>query len=341
MELLDRYLNAIRFLLPRGKQQDIIDELSEDLQAQIADKEAELGRPLAATELEAILKQCGHPLLVAGRYQMPQQLIGQPFYPLYIVALKAVLWVMFPLLLVIGTVVALFGAHPATALVNSVGDAVMSSIYIVGVLTVAFIVLEKLQVKLTFLDDWKPSELPKLPVVSDSMRIPRGESFGAFLGLAAFSLWWAGVWRFPAIPNVHFLQAIPAGFFWPVLVLAVAEMVLSLVNLFLPWWTRRRAAVRLAIDVCALAMFAALALTWPWFGLQIDTLAPGELAKLAPSDLARVEQIVNLSMLIALGVMALSYLFRAWQDVRRIMGKPPLGVVLLAWLGFTGAKGQY
>ncbi|HEY4126736.1 MAG TPA: hypothetical protein VGN70_01685 [Gammaproteobacteria bacterium] len=340
MELLDRYLNAIRFLLPRGKQQDIIDELSGDLQAQVTDKETELGRPLNTAEQEAILKQCGHPLLVAGRYQMPQQLIGQPFYPLYIVALKAVLWVMLPLMLVIETVVALFSAHPAIALVNSVGDAVMSSIYMVGVLTVAFIVLERLQVKLTFLDDWKPRELPKLPVVADSMRIPRGESFGAFLGLAAFSLWWAGVWKFPAIPNVHFLQAIPVGFFWPVLILAVAEMALSLVNLFLPWWTRRRAALRLAIDLGALAMFAALALTWPWFGLQIEATTAGELAKLAPADLARVEQIVNLSMLIALGGAALSYLFRTWQDVRRIMSKPPLGTVLLTWLGFAGAKSR-
>ena len=38
MELLDRYLNFIRMLLPRGKRQDIIAELSEDLRAQVADE---------------------------------------------------------------------------------------------------------------------------------------------------------------------------------------------------------------------------------------------------------------------------------------------------------------
>src|SRR5262249_5755389 len=108
MELLDRYLSFIRFLLPRGKQQDIIAELSEDLRSQIADQEAELGRPLGEPELEAILKQCGHPLLVAARYQSEQALIGQPFYPLYTLGLKLVQWVLFPLLLVVGAVQALF-----------------------------------------------------------------------------------------------------------------------------------------------------------------------------------------------------------------------------------------
>ena len=57
MEIFDRYLNFIRILLPRSKQQDIIAELSEDLRGQIADQEAELGRPLTQAELEAVLGQ--------------------------------------------------------------------------------------------------------------------------------------------------------------------------------------------------------------------------------------------------------------------------------------------
>lgn len=329
MELLDRYLNFIRFWLPRGKQQDIISELSEDLHAQIADQEAGLGRPLNESELEALLKRCGHPLLVAARYQAQQQLIGQPFYPLYVFALKMVLWVLFPLLLVIGAIIALFRDHPIGALIGSVGDAVAGSIYIVGIITLACIALERLQVKLDFLEDWRPRDLPKLPVVPDPLQISRADSFGNFVGLLAFSLWWVGVLAIPVIPHVHLLQPLPPAFFWPVLAVAVAEMSLHVVNLFLPWWTQRRAAFRLVLDLAGLALMGAALLYWPWFHLQVDAPAPGDLAKLTPAELARIDQIVDFSMLICLGCVALTYAFRAVQDMLRILGKPPLHRLVL------------
>ncbi len=332
MELVDRYLNFIRMLLPRGKRQDIIEELSADLHAQIADQEAELGRPLHQAELEAVLKQCGHPLVVAARYQSEQALIGQPFYSLYVFALKLVQWVLFPLFLVVGAVVALFRTHPVVALITSMGDAIMSCIYVVGVLTVMFIVLEKLQTKLTFLEDWKPAELPKLPVVPDPVTIPRSASFGGFAGLLLFVLWWAGVIRFPELPHVHFMQVMPDGFFWPILLLAAAEMALHLMNLFLPWWTKKRAAFRLLLDACSLVLLAAIAMTWPWFAIHVDAGMP---ASVGPSahDLAVLEQVVNMSLLISLGIMALSYVLRLMQDLRRARGLAPYTNWLVAMFG--------
>ena len=59
MELLDRYLQAIEFWLPKRQRQDIIAELSEDLRSQIEEKETTLGRKLEDAEVEAILKRCG------------------------------------------------------------------------------------------------------------------------------------------------------------------------------------------------------------------------------------------------------------------------------------------
>lgn len=334
MELLDRYLNFIRMLLPRGKRQDIIAELSEDLRAQIVDREAELGRPLNDIEIEVILKQCGHPLLVAGRYQSEQALIGQPFYPLYVFGLKMVQWVLFPLLLVVGVVLALFHIHPLFAIANAVGDAIAGAIYMVGVLTVLFAVLERLQTRLTFLEDWRPRDLPRLPVVPDQKLIQRSNSFGAFAGLLLFILWWTGAISFPPLAHVHFLKAIPEGFFWPILLLAAGEMLLHLVNLMLPWWTRRRAAFRVLLDVASLALLAAIATQWPWFAIQIDA---GLSADVGPSihDVATLEQVVNLSLLASLGIMGLSYLVRLLQDLRRARGLPPFTNALWTWLGWN------
>ncbi len=69
MELLDRYLQAVRGLLPKGQQDDILQELSDAILSQIEGQEAELGRPLTAAEQETILKGYGSPMRVAGRYQ--------------------------------------------------------------------------------------------------------------------------------------------------------------------------------------------------------------------------------------------------------------------------------
>jgi hypothetical protein len=56
MELLDRYLQAVRKHLPGKRQEDILAELRANLEAQLEDEEAELGRPLTRQEAEAWLK---------------------------------------------------------------------------------------------------------------------------------------------------------------------------------------------------------------------------------------------------------------------------------------------
>ena len=95
MELLDHYLKSVRSCLPAAQRDDIVSELSENIHSQIEDKEAELGRPLNEADVQAILKQLGHPLLVASRYRHDQrsvsfgrQWIGPVLFPFYIKVLS-------------------------------------------------------------------------------------------------------------------------------------------------------------------------------------------------------------------------------------------------------------
>ena len=44
MTLVDRYLRAVRDHLPRAEQDDIINELSDNLQSRMEDEAAEIGR---------------------------------------------------------------------------------------------------------------------------------------------------------------------------------------------------------------------------------------------------------------------------------------------------------
>lgn len=91
MELLERYLQAVRKHLGWKRQDDIIAELRANLEAQLEDKEAELGRPLTGAEIEAWLQQLGSPLQVAARYQPQQYLIGPALFPIYRLVLRLVM----------------------------------------------------------------------------------------------------------------------------------------------------------------------------------------------------------------------------------------------------------
>ena len=82
MELLDRYLEAVRRNLPWRRQDDIVAELRANLEAQLEDKESALGRPPTREEAEAWVKQLGSPLQMAARYQSQQHLIGPELFPI-------------------------------------------------------------------------------------------------------------------------------------------------------------------------------------------------------------------------------------------------------------------
>ena len=95
MELLDRYLQAVSRQLPRGRQQDILAELRANLEAQLEDREAELGRSLTQGEAEDWLRELGSPMEVAARYRTQQSLIGPTLFPMYWFVLRmALLWAL-------------------------------------------------------------------------------------------------------------------------------------------------------------------------------------------------------------------------------------------------------
>lgn len=89
MELLDRYLQAVQKHLPWKRQNDILAELKANLEAQVEDKEAALGRPMNQAEAEAWIKDLGDPRRMAVRYAPQRYLIGPAIYPAYIAMLAA------------------------------------------------------------------------------------------------------------------------------------------------------------------------------------------------------------------------------------------------------------
>ena len=81
MDLIERYLAAAARNLPGQLAADITAELRDVLLSRVEEQEATLGRPIDRAELEKILIDFGHPLVVAGRYRKVQHLIGPAVFP--------------------------------------------------------------------------------------------------------------------------------------------------------------------------------------------------------------------------------------------------------------------
>ena len=190
-ELIDRYLQAVRFWLPKTRRQDdLLAELGEDLRSQIEDKEGELGHPLDHAEVAEILKRCGSPMMVAGRLGPQFHLIGPTLFPIYVFVLKMVLfWILVPVFVfIVGPVnLANSGGHWPSAILNTFGDLWSGLFIAAGVVTLVFAILERTSAHLGAECKWDPLKLP--PVRKEEGK-PTLLKAVCELGFSVFGLVW-------------------------------------------------------------------------------------------------------------------------------------------------------
>jgi hypothetical protein len=164
-ELLDRYVHAIKMLLPPDKMDDIAAEISSNLQSLIEDEAMQLGRELRPAEVSALLKRHGHPMVVASRYRNQAQrgLISPELFPFYWFTLRAILTVW----VVIRVIVAVFtlqGTATAGSVLLTLGrDIVLAAFIIPAGVTLLFAIWEYLEYKFRYSERWKPESLAPVP----------------------------------------------------------------------------------------------------------------------------------------------------------------------------------
>jgi len=262
MELIDRYLQAVKFWLPEAQKQDIIAELSEDIRSQVEEKEAELGRKLNDAEVEAILIQRGSPIVMANRYLPQRHLIGPLLFPVYSLVLKmAWLFYLVPWLFVwicIASFAPSYRAqNPGTLITGALHTIWLMAVYTFASVTVAFALVERYHLKSGFLEKWNPR---KLPPVRDPNRIKRSSSIAEIVAYIVVCTWWIGALSSPTIVNTAEMRITLAPvwryFFWTILLLTAANAIASVFNLVRPYWTGTRARMRLASDCIGWALFA-------------------------------------------------------------------------------------
>lgn len=278
MELVSRYLQAVRFWLPRSQQNDIVRELSEDLMSEIEARESALGRTLTEPEIADVLKSKGHPFLVATRFLPDQEWMGQPWMQLYRLVMRIVLlWVVLPILAIVYVPAIVTSRNPAETILASWGPIVMAIFFSVGAVTVGFGVVRWLYPDIMKqLDGWDPL---KLPAPRDTYRISRfGSIIEVFVGLV-FIAWWMDI---PHVAIVNYASAagkawvVPSTWqrlhgdlYWPVVAVVAAGLVLSAVNFFTPRWTKAKIGVRIGIDG-AVSLMSALTIGLDWAKLMSD-----------------------------------------------------------------------
>ena len=318
MDLVERYLQAVKFWLPKAQREDIAAELSEELHARIEELESELGHALHEDEIVAILRQSGAPVLVANRYQPQRSLIGPVLFPSYLFVLKitAICYLVPWLFMLVGA----FRLVPQAWQWSDVFGHIVSSAFIsFSVITMVFAGIERLQHKFPggkrkglYMAQWDPRKLPPL---RDARRIPRSSSIADVVANLVFAIWLAsGVWG--AI--ILSLSGLRFGFsdqwkifYWANLVLALANVTVAVFNLYKPYWTRPRILLRLGLDCTASALFCWLLKADLLTSISAPSLAPARAAAIVHSINAGLAMAFPYSVLICVGIVLLT-------DMRRL-----------------------
>jgi len=327
MELIDRYLQAVRFWLPKS-QHDLALELAEDLHSQVEAKEAELGRPLDEGEVSAILRECGRPVVVAGRLRPQDYLIGPMMFPTYRFILKmTLLWMMLPIFVfIVGPVQLVKTGSLGAAIGSTIGAMWTGSFIAAGIITLVFVMIERTQKNLGLVDKWDPRSLPPLEK-------PERKASGAktacelIFNLMAFA-WLLLVPHYPFLilgPAAAFLNAGPMWhtFYAPVLLLTAVSILRSGAILVRPQWVRFPVWSKLLQTVLSLVVVnyminaAGQTAGAAWHPFVIAAQGGEQSAKIAA--------VLNVSILVSLVCtclgLSIAAIVQTWQSVRSFTRK--------------------
>ncbi len=299
MDLIDRYLNAVAAQLPQDERADITAELRDLILSRFEAKEEELGRALTGDEQEAILREIGHPLVVAARYRKgPDTLVGPELFPYWLFGVKAglvVLGVVFALTLLIRLITG--SENFGEGIAHAFQGFFEAGLTLIGALTLAAAIFEHQGIRPAWLTQWRVKDLGTFGLADPAgwgasmagtgteraswmpRRMPRAwpgvEYLFSFLATGMFVLWWVGVLHFPGLVSIELRgqDAVISGapiwsvLFGPILLYAFAQMAIDLASLVRPYAVRARAAAQIVIAGAGLWLTWLILEAGHWFTL--------------------------------------------------------------------------
>lgn len=318
MEFLERYLRAVKFFLPRRQQDDILRELSENILSQMEDRAGELGRPLNESEQAAILKQHGHPFVVASRFRNTpvEYLIGPVVFPFYWFVLKILFWIGLGVC-ALNSIALLSSGEPVRQLFHGLLAFAHVALPVFGWVTFVFAAHDFFQAKFHLVDKlnrrWDPRSLPAIPTPPQKVR--RSQSIFGLIAGTVFVAWLLAVPYHPYLifgPAASALRLAPEWhrFYLPVVVLAIAGLAQAVVNLVRPEWIWLPPVTRLLSNVVALVILRSIFKASSFAFVLVADSANG-------ARYQTVALIANISILCTLASVALglsiALIIQAWQ----------------------------
>jgi hypothetical protein len=332
MSLLDRYLTAVKFWLPKSQRDDIAAELAANLQSEIDDRAAAQGHPVSDDDLAAILKQHGPPLLVASRYQekhrtvnFGRQLIGPIVFPFYWIAIKVAL----VLLLIPGVISTVFlkgDGRSASEFVHAIGRVGRFALPALLVATIIFALIDWSLRRFRLLEKWSEGWDPRgLPSTERQQKeVKRSSSIAGIIFQSLFILWWMKYGSIPILvinkagAQLH-LAPVVVGLYVPVLVISFILLAQHWINLVEPSWRWLPPLAGLVTSLGGVLMLHPL-LKNP----SLITITDGNGVAISPGGAAGLHDLLSivlwcmwLGMLIVGIVYAWRLLWIVWQSLPR------------------------
>ena len=311
MDLIDRYLAAIARRLP-AKADDIVAEIRDDLLTRQEVREEALGRPLTRDEVSGLVKDMGHPLIVASRYRPQQYLIGPDAFPFFVATARIVAMFLVVVFAIDAASGVVFGhADIAHAIGRAVTNILSSAMLVFGSVVAIFYALERTGFPADHMRKWRPEELPE---VKDKQPSTWGSAFEVAAGVY-FILWWCGIVPFAFYyTNVQGLTLTPdpiwIAIWWPVLALMVARLIYNLIR----WLRPRRKLVQAILSVATaaggLALLGVIYQAGHWLTATSATLPAGKVAE--------IDRAVNLGIHWGIIVVGAIWVWQCLQELWRL-----------------------
>ena len=331
MELLDRYLQAVKKHLPWKRQDDILAELRANLESQLEDQESEIGRPLTTAEVETWLKQIGPPIAVAARYQPQQYVIGPAVFPTYWYVMKiATFWTL--VIYGIVSVVLVFSASdPSWSAIGAVLRAPFVLMNMAAWITLTFAAFE-FALSRSWITwpatavsptEWSPSSLPPLDKQALSGKKPRSYAIAVaevvwgflFLGWLLLVPKHPFLMFGPGATYIHYspfqLEPVLFQFYWWVVGLNVLQLAWRCLDLMFGGWQGPRVAQQVATKIMGLVPLLIL-INAP--GHMLFTLKNPAVDQARYGEaLHQTNQGIHAALLIVCLIVVLQLLFEAGQ----------------------------
>jgi hypothetical protein len=331
MTLIVRYLSAVRDHLPRGEQDDIINELSDNLRSRFEDEEAARGRPLQEEEEVAILKEFGHPMAVAARYRgdertatFGRRLIGPELFSIYM----KVLVLNVAVTVIIGLIALVAGA---TLWSGFAGILVPLAIQFM-IVTAIFVWIDRRWVRDP--DGWDPrtvnsmgpdidvSTLDGLAVQLLGKEYTRSVSVAAsVLEIGVFAILLTVALNIGLPEQIGFMEPGPgwSAVYWPSIAVIVVAFLTPIVNIIRPRWTRFRVASHAAVDFAVIIIGAVSLMLGDWVVMAEGVVPTGEEANV----ISTVNAIVRISIAATIVLTSITAALEVRRFVRMVRAVEP------------------